>query len=885
MGSFAKFTPPAFNLPLVERRRLVDAMTTSMTCNAMTLLVAPTGSGKSALLVQAMEKWLIRGGEVAWYACDRFDAEAGHFLSMLEKAISADVCDVGQDSRVLGPLFLAHDPKGLADTIVARGRRMVVFIDNFHLCDSDEVVAAVDVLVRESQGLLHLAISARRVPRLTLGHLRLRGLVREFDAAELAFTIDEARQLIGPGGQADAGSVERVIQRTEGWAAGLQLVRLLIQSGASLRHLAEEFSGANQDVGQLLNEEVFRTLPPAFQAFLLKVGPLDCISVELAEAVTGDPSAHRWFHELYERNLFVLPLDRQRTQVRLHALFRDFLIMQGGRQDPTLAVRSLRRAAQWYRDRGDWIEAIEHAIAAGDLHSAEQWLEARASELITADGETARFLNFAERLEKGGRQRPGIVLWRIWAVLFSGDYGRANDLMAGHLHALKAYDPGGRQLGLVQFVVAYFAHRYVDALQYGQRWLACDSGANAFERETVWLASALCHRTQLDMAQALKFCDLARQEIARAPTGYGLAWLATVSGHFMLVQGHPAAACREIEGMLARQKPNRFMEGTAELVLADAYYERGQFDQARYLVRRSLPTIAHHCIADIALCGWRVAAKLALQERGAPAALDLLRDVEPLAIRRFGLVALKMLRLLRAEIILEFDPEIRRNLEIADPGDDTEIPTELDTPEIAEWQRLLNAKSSLISGHPKRAIAECLPILTATRASRRLRLWVQASCVKAAAHQDNGEATFALRTLVEAIEQAAELGMRQSIVDQRAILRPLVPALTHYLAAGKAGLTPDVVALIEQLTGKAGTFVPDDDDGTDGEMVAGAGLSKKEYRILTMVSQGMTNGQVVERMFISLPTVKWHLHNIYTKLGVRTRTAAVAKARTLGMLQ
>lgn len=885
MGSLTKFTPPAFNLPLVERRRLVDAVVTSMNCNAMTLVVAPTGSGKSALLVQAMEKWLLRGGDAAWYACDHFDGEAVRFLAMLEKAIWTDVRSVGQDGSVLGPLFLAHDPKGLADTVVTRGRRTIVFIDNFHLCDSDEMAAAVAVLIRESQGLLHLVISARRAPRLTLGHLRLRGLVREFDAAELAFTINEARELIGDGGQADAGSIERVIQRTEGWAAGLQLLRLLIQSGASLRHLADEFSGANQDVGQFLNEEVFRSLPMPFQSFLLKVGPLDCISAELAEFVTGDPEAHHWFHELYERNLFVLPLDRQRHQVRLHALFRDFLIMQGARLDPTLAARSLHRAAEWYRDKGNWIEAIEHALAAGDLDSAEQWLEMQAAELITADGETARFLNFAERLEKGGRQRPGIILWRIWAVLFSGDYGRASELMDGHLDALRAYDPGGRQLGLAQFVVAYFAHRYTEALRYGQQWLACDSGATAFERETVWLASALCHRTQLDMGNALKCCDLARREIARSPTGYGLAWLATVAGHFMLAQGHPASACREIEGMLVRQKPNRFMEGTAELVLADAYYERGRLDEARRLIRRSLPTIAHHCIADIALCGWRVAARLALHDRGAEAALDLLREVEPLAIRRFGLVALKMLRLLRAEIILDFDPEIRRNLEIAEPADDTEVRPEPDMPEILEWQRLLSAKSSLISGHPRRAIAECLPILTAARESQRLRLWVQASCVKAAAHQDNGEATYALKTLVIAIEQAAELGLQQCIIDQRAILRPLVSSLTQYVTAGKATLAVEVVALIEQLTGKVGAFVPDQDCEVDGALAAGAGLSKKEYRILTMVSQGMTNGQVVERMFLSLPTVKWHLHNIYTKLGVRTRTAAVAKARTLGMLQ
>ncbi|PWR18339.1 LuxR C-terminal-related transcriptional regulator [Zavarzinia compransoris] len=887
MASRDKFSPPAFKLPLIRRQRLIEAVCASIAGNTVSLIVAPTGSGKSALLVQAMEAWCAQGGEAAWYACDHFDAEAGRFLFMFEQAI-ADDRGIDSDNRsTIETLLSSSDPKGLADTIVARGRRLVVFIDNLHLCDSEETASALDMLIRESRGLLHVVIGARRTPRLTLGSLRLHGLVREFDAADLAFSGEEARHLIGNDCRADADVIERIIQRTEGWVAGLQLVRLLVLAGTSLRRLAEEFSGADQDVGQFLNEEVFRTLPPSLRRYLLHVAALDCISAELSEVVTGDPEAHRLFQEMQERNLFVMPLDRRGTQVRLHAMFRDFLAGQAMREDPALILRCLRRAALWHHGKGEWIEAIDYAFRAGDPALAAEWLERRAPDLLTRRGETARFLNCADRLAGLEGERPGIIFWRIWATLFSGDYDRAGILIDEHDEALRRYDPGGHQLGLLRFMIAFFAHHHADALALGPQWLDSDPDGTAFDRAAVLIGMALCHRTQLDMASALKCWDLARQELARAPTAYGLAWIATLSAHLMLVQGRPLAAAREIEAMLAGHPPTDLMRSTAELVLAAAYYECGHIDQARLLIRRSLHTIAQHGSIDVALCGWRVAARLAVLDHGAAAALDLLRGVELLSIRRFGTAALHRVHLLRAELILDLDPEVRRGLQAGDAIDGVGALAEPDTPETAEWHRLLNAKRHLVSGHPRRAIADILPVLAAARTGGRLRLWVQAACVKAAAHQADGETTFALRTLMEAIEQAGALGLRQAIIEQKAVLRPLAAALALHWRPAQGGLAPAAAALVEHLTGTAPALVEaaDDDEALADDLAAAVQLSRKEYRVLVMVSQGLTNVQIMERLFVSLSAVKWHLSNIFDKLGARSRTAAVARARALGLLE
>ncbi|MDD3445453.1 MAG: hypothetical protein PHS60_08590, partial [Zavarzinia sp.] len=307
MNTSEKFSPPAFNLVLRDRPRLVQGVTASIRANVVTCVTAPTGSGKSALLHQVMDAWNAEGeaDRCIWFGCDHFDREARRFVALLERAVAGIPPEAPSGRSPIETLMSANDPKGVADAIVAGGRRVVLFLDNFHLCDDDETARALDILIAECRGMLHPVISSRRATRLALGHLRMRGLVGEFEAQDLAFTPDEARDLIGHECQADDDAVDRIIERTEGWAVALQLVRMLARAGAGLRVLSKEFSGADQDIGQFLNEEVLRTLPAAMRDFLLSICPLDRFSASLAEAVSLRPDARVLFEEMKERNLFV----------------------------------------------------------------------------------------------------------------------------------------------------------------------------------------------------------------------------------------------------------------------------------------------------------------------------------------------------------------------------------------------------------------------------------------------------------------------------------------------------------------------------------------------------------------------------------------------------
>ncbi|MDD3444152.1 MAG: LuxR C-terminal-related transcriptional regulator, partial [Zavarzinia sp.] len=631
---------------------------------------------------------------------------------------------------------------------------------------------------------------------------------------------------------------------------------------------------------------VLRTLPAAMRDFLLSICPLDRFSASLAEAVSLRPDARVLFEEMKERNLFVAPLDRGGHQVRLHSMFREFLVRQASRQGDGPLFESLRRAAEWHRDRGEWIDAIDYAFRARQDELAAHWLEEGAEELLTRQGETARFLSCAERLPPALRARPALAYWMIWAALFSGAHDRAAGLLAEHMEGLERQEGFGVQVGLLRFLTTYFSHRYVDAMTLGRQWLASDPPGLAFDRATVAVAMALCHRTQLDMQGARKAFEVSHQLIAEVASDYGAAWVAALTALFFLLTGRPVAARDVIQDALRRLEPGELMRGSAELVLAEAYYEMNELDQARQLVARSLSTVAQHGNIDVALSGWMVAARLTLLDKGPQAALDLLRQVQALGVRRFGSPIVLQIQCLREEIILDLNYDVRRGLDIGEAEGKAEAEGDQPpSPEIAENLKLLTAYRSIVSGNPRRAVAEIMPVLTATRSGGRLRRWVLASCIKAAAHHAAGETTFALRALMEAVEVCAPLGLRRCLLDHAAIVRPLASALAHHVKTMRDSLDPGAAALAFALAGGAHEDVVPGEEASEEGTGAGAKLSRKEYKVLAMVSQGMTNQQITERLFVSLPTVKWHLRNIYDKLEVRTRTAAVAKARSMGMLQ
>jgi LuxR family maltose regulon positive regulatory protein len=284
---------------------------------------------------------------------------------------------------------------------------LVLVLDDYHLVISTQVHALVTTLLDRCPPQLHLVLITRADPPLQLSRLRVRGELAEVRAEHLRFSLDEAREFFGGrlGTQLSKQDVHRLLARTEGWAAGLQLAALRLKDRADPSAFIERFTGADWHIVNYLGEEVLTSQPPRVRDFLLLTSVLNRMCAPLCNALTGRPDGAELISEIHRANLFLIPLDDEHRWFRYHHLFAGLLRHELSRTAPEKPSALHQRAAQWYADNGDAAEAIGHAIASGDvplsrrlvaahwrqhfnagqLETVRRWLDALPAELVAVD--------------------------------------------------------------------------------------------------------------------------------------------------------------------------------------------------------------------------------------------------------------------------------------------------------------------------------------------------------------------------------------------------------------------------------------------------------------------------------------------------------------------
>ena len=245
-------------------------------------------------------------------------------------------------------------------------------LDDIHHLRSDEALAGLETLLADAPTTLHVVLMSRRDPRIGLHRLRLSGRLIEIRAANLEFTTDEAGELLQEAGvRVGDTDVARLHERTEGWATGLRLAALSLARHPSPEQFVAEFAGSERTVADYLLGEVLLAQPPEVRDLLLRTCILDRVNGELADLLTGRSDGHRLLHELAEANALVVAVDVGRTSFRYHQLLLDLLRLDLRRELPGGEIEDLhRRAARWYVEHGQPIDAIRHARLAGDWELA-----------------------------------------------------------------------------------------------------------------------------------------------------------------------------------------------------------------------------------------------------------------------------------------------------------------------------------------------------------------------------------------------------------------------------------------------------------------------------------------------------------------------------------
>src|SRR4051794_30521556 len=362
---------------LLERDDLVERLDRAVT-KRVTVVSAPPGSGKTSLL----RAWADRPASsrrVAFVAVARDQQSAQRFwlavLDAIGRPPATDDLDAGQlVERVVS------DIAGLAEPVV-------LVVDDLHELRSAEAVAQLEHLLAALPGSARVVFSSRRDPPIRLHRLRLSDEVAEIRAGDLRFTAAETRELLATSGisLSDAGAVA-LHERTEGWAAGLRLAVISLSGHPDPERFVAEFSGTDRAIGEYLMAEMLERQPGDVQSMLLRTSLVDRVNGELADLLAGRSGSEQLLLELEDANAFVVSLDARRTWFRYHQLLADFLRLELRRTRADEVGDLHRRAARWLADHGDVVEAVRHALAAGDWPNAAR-LVADHSFTWVLDGE------------------------------------------------------------------------------------------------------------------------------------------------------------------------------------------------------------------------------------------------------------------------------------------------------------------------------------------------------------------------------------------------------------------------------------------------------------------------------------------------------------------
>ena len=277
--------------------------------------------------------------------------------------------------------------------------RVVIVLDDLHHVGSEDGLESLGYAVEHLPGTTRIIATTRSDPRLRLGRLRARGRLGELRARDLAFTPDEAQELLTQHGVAglDRGDVELLVQRTEGWPAGLGLAGMWLAKAAEPREQLQEFSASHTHVADYLTTEVLDILAPEVRTFLLRSSVLGRFTAQLCDSVLQQDDSAAMLEALARSNLFLVPLDGRGEWYRYHHLFRELLQAELAMKEPGAPAELHRRAAEWFIANGLIQEGLEHTAALGDPAALAALLQEQQVQLIRG-GHTDLFVRWLERV-------------------------------------------------------------------------------------------------------------------------------------------------------------------------------------------------------------------------------------------------------------------------------------------------------------------------------------------------------------------------------------------------------------------------------------------------------------------------------------------------------
>jgi LuxR family maltose regulon positive regulatory protein len=898
-----KFFRPQTGPDLVPRPRLLERLDEGLS-HELILVSAPAGSGKTTLASQ----WLDACGRTsAWLSLDERDNDLPHLLRYVCAAVChpfpeacADLQDALSSASLPGTDTLVDL---LVDELNKLPGELVFVLDDYHRIRAPEVHHALRQLLRYPPPRLHLVLLTRSDPPLALGRLRLGQRITEIRAADLRFDLEETRILLQDraGRPLDDALLQTLQARTEGWAIGLQLAAISLQSQTSEQLLAH-FGGSHRLLAGYLVEEVMGTLAEAVTAFLTRTALLDRFCAPLGDALlAGSPwpsSSQATMAWLEEQNLFVISIDDQDSWFRYHDLFRDFLLHRLKTDQGRAGLAELHhRAGEWLAQADLIDDALRHLLAAGDEAQAAELVETHLHPLINQDLPApvlARWLDLFPELSI--QAHPGLLIAQAYLRAFHWDLAAmaaALDRAEALVHADGAHSP--LRSAMVDGLRGYMTYWQGDAgraIPLLRRALpSLDPVTHSFTHTTFLhtLAEAYINCGQRKKALDLLQSALAEAIVHRRPTMVVLQGARTLL-HLHAGELDACADASERMLALADSQPThpewsntgivRVWRGWACYLLGVIHYEQNDLEAAASHWRQV--EAKRYRVNSGAFCDSMIGLALVAEAQGeAVQALAYAQAAHEYALELRSPPLLALAEALSIRLALSGDQtaEAFRHAHAINTAVNQGTAIWLERPGLAVVRALL-AEATPSSLAAARQLAETC--LGQAQAAHNTRQVIQAAALYALAWHAQRRTPEALGVLEQALSLAEPGGFLRTFLDLGV---PMAELLRQYERRADERRSSSYIKHLLAV------FARELDPAGRDELAAQyvqlyhiTPLTKRELEMLDLIAQRLTYREIAERLVISPNTVKKHVSNIYGKLGVSNRPAAIAKAQESGLL-
>ena len=901
-----KLYSPLVRPNTLSRPRLIQSLEAGLD-NKLTLVSAPPGFGKTTLI----NTWL-HGMDrpFTWLSLDEGDNDPVRFITYLVAALHKIDQNIGGSTPTLlsSPQLPAADlpMTTLINDIAAAKGSFVLVLDDYQFIHTQWIHTAIDFLLTHQPPNLHLVLVTRKDPPISLSRLRVRAELTEIRAEELRFTNDEAADFLNQalGLNLDADSVAALESHTEGWIAGLHMASLAMKGSlpdldnsepSSLEAAAdfiEKFRGSHRFVIDYLVDEVLSQQPAVIRNFLYQTAILDRFTAPLCDAVidlgelnqtTLETTSHHQLQpdaydsskdvlEYLERaNLFLIPLDAERTWYRYHRLFSDFLLTEldeNSKQDLHL------KAARWFESNQLLPEAVEHALVSGDMEAAghliakvadqafhdvsfitlRNWLDVLPDELVLSNDELSIYKGF---------------------FLFLNEWNMDTKIYAQAAEELLSPDTPASRRGRLLCLQAHLALCEDDletVIQTSNQALDLLKDDDDFYRSLTLNILGQASEMQGDLfaaAKAYRQGALVDRKIGNQLGAMVALVNLVLALNEMGERTQALALCQQVTQQTADQRSNEpILSEGINVVWSLISYEANQLELAFEQARRAVELSKQADITDGILWGLFNLAHAYWADGQIEMMLEVTTEATQYAARvKPGALQAVWCTALEAQVSLQ-----QGNLDgAASWAEASELKLEETPHHWYEFVYFVYIRLLLAQNRYQEADTLLAAMERSAKKGGRNRKLISIYLLQAQYQLGSGKQQRAIELVSKALKLAAPQDYRRAFLDEGAAIVNLLPQVRQVAPA-----------FVHQLITDAGRG--DQVEPLESEQALVEPFSERESEILRLIAAGRSNPEIAEILYLSLNTVKWHVKNLYGKLEVSNRVEAVARAQDLGLI-